>query len=473
MNRKSYSQILDQVARDRLDANTNLTPRILAQIQKGKGATMQPRMKVFATAFVVLLVFMIVLVSVPSVRAAIQRWIGYVPGMGLVNEGQIRMLEEPVSVTRDGITLTVKEMWVASDQTVIQYAVEGWTREVPHTELLDGTCNEDPILSLPDRELTLAKPQATLGWDTGYEFKSIYPAIPAAVNDVTFVMPCVVLALPGEAPENWELSLHLIPAPPNTVFPVIEISTLAESQATATGLPPTEPSINRTGEGIFLVLDRAVQMDDGYLIYMTIHYENTGLEWIDTPDPTTLHLLDSSRQAISYELDWEATTSVETTASPGQTAFAIKTAPIQIPGPLTLVLASVSANMAADASFTFDPGPNPTPGQVWELNQDLDVGHGHSLQVLRVTYDLTDGVQAYLSFEMESKTGITYAFLFDEAHPLTGTGGGGGGASTPGPFTSDLYYLEPLPQGPLTVNITGVSFLLPGSWHAEWTPPGP
>ncbi|HEX6034965.1 MAG TPA: hypothetical protein VFY83_11040 [Anaerolineales bacterium] len=94
--------------------------------------------------------------------------------------------------------------------------------------------------------------------------------------------------------------------------------------------------------------------------------------------------------------------------------------------------------------------------------------------MLKVTYDLTDGVPAYLSFEMDSKTGITYAFLYDESHPLTGAGGGsGGGSSTPEPFISDLYYLEPLPKGPLTVTITGISVHLPGHWQAEWTPPGP
>ena len=80
-----------------MTANTDLAPRILARIQKGKSRTMQPRMKVFAMAVLILLVLVIGLVSVPSVRAAIQRWIGYVPGIGLVSEGQIRVLAEPVS----------------------------------------------------------------------------------------------------------------------------------------------------------------------------------------------------------------------------------------------------------------------------------------------------------------------------------------------------------------------------------------
>ncbi|HLO33601.1 MAG TPA: hypothetical protein VK249_30915 [Anaerolineales bacterium] len=468
MNRRTYSQILDHVAREHLAENTDLAPRILARIQKGKSATMQPRKKIFVTAFLILLVLVIVLANVPAVRAAIQRWIGYVPGMGLVGEGQIRVLAEPVAITREGITLTVEQMWVDSDRTFIQYSVEGWPWRKLSTGSPTNRCLDPAVLRLSDRELAITRPQSSFGWVSGYQLKSIYPAIPATVNKVAFVMPCLVMALPGEAPEDWELSLRLIPAPPGTVFPVIEISTPVE--ATPTVLPQAQAGLVTTG--ISLALDRAVQMDDGYLLYATVHWENTGLDWIDFPSPETLHLLAADGQEVLYELDWEATNALQMTPQSGQTTFAIKTAPIYVSGPLTLVLDSVSASAAADASFSFDPGPDPKPEQVWGLNQDVNVGHGHSLRVLKVTYHLADETKAWLSFELESQTGITYASLFDKAHPLTGTaGGGGGGASLPGPFTSDLYYLGPLPAGPITANITGISFNLPGHWEAQWTPP--
>jgi hypothetical protein len=277
------------------------------------------------------------------------------------------------------------------------------------------------------------------------------------------------MASSGEAPESWEVSLPLVRAPADAVFPVIEISTPLEATPTLPAQAQTSAEV--AADGISLALDRAVQMDDGYLIYVTIHYENTGLSWIELPDPTTLHLLEASGQEVSYELDWEATNEAQTTSTPGQTPFAIKTAPIQTAGPLTLRLESVTASVGTEASLSFDPGPNPTPGQSWELNQEIDFGNGQRLHISKATYDLTDGVQAYLSFEMESGTGITYATLFDEAHPLTGMGGGGGGVSLPGPFISDLYYLEPLPRGLLTVKIIGISIYLPGRWETVWTPP--
>jgi hypothetical protein len=199
-------------------------------------------------------------------------------------------------------------MWAASDRTLIQYSVEGW----PWGSLImdapvDG-CLDPAVLRLPERELTITQPQASSGWATGYELKSLYPAIPPTVDEVTFAIPCLILASPGEAPENWELSLRLVPAPPEAVFPVIEISTPVEAT-------PTVPSQEKQGlvtDGVSLALDRAAQMDDGYLIYITIHYENRGLSSIDLPDPTTLHLLDASGQEVAYELDWEATKRITT-----------------------------------------------------------------------------------------------------------------------------------------------------------------
>jgi hypothetical protein len=159
-------------------------------------------------------------------------------------------------------------------------------------------------------------------------------------------------------------------------------------------------------------------------------------------------------------------------AGPGKTGIAITTAPTQSDGPLTFSLDSVCASIQAETRFTFDPGPSPQPGQVWDLNQNITLGNGYSLLVSKVKYDLTDGVQAFLGFEMLStEPGMAYVFLVDEAHLLTMTAGGGGSCYAPGPFTAELYYLEPLPQGPLTVTITGFMVNLSGHWEVVWTPP--
>ena len=476
MNKRSYSQILDHVARDGMKANTDLAPRILARIQKGKSITMQPRMKVFAAVFLVLLVLTIGLISVPGVRAAIQRWMGYVPGIGLVSEGQIRVLAEPVSVTRDGITLKVEQVLVDSTQTTVVYSIEGLS-----VDMLDANpmvnrpgCYQDATLRLPESELPTTN-QIGTSWITGYQHKASYPVIPTNINEVTLVLPCIRSAMPGKAPENWELSFRLVPAPPElTAFPVIEISPPVE--ATSTAQPPMEASTSLSPDGISLTFDRAVQMDDGYLIYVTLHWENTSFNSVDMSDITTFHMLDANGEEISYTLDHDAMNSF--TWQSGQTVFALRTASIPVAGPVTLVIDSavVTVVVPTKASFTFDPGPDPQPGQVWEINQDLDVGYGHSLHVLRATYPKPPleslPQQAGFSFEMESATGISNATLFDFGHQRAG-GGGGGPGSFSTIFSFGFSYAGVMPEGPITVNVESITINLPGPWKAAWTPPEP
>jgi hypothetical protein len=478
MNKRSYSQILDHVARDQMAANTDLAPRILARIQKGKSAKMNPRMRVFAAVAVALLVIGVVLMNVPAVRAAIQSWFGYVPGIGLVSEGQIRVQAEPVSVTRDGITLSIEQVLVDSTQTTVVYSVDGLAMEMldKQPNWNSPGCYADATLRLPDDELSPTD-QIGTGWMTGYQHKTIYPAIPTTVNEVTFIMPCIRSAIPRKAPENWELSFRLIPAPPDmTAFPVIEIPTPVQAMATSSAQPDAQsqvPAAKLSMEGISLSLDRAVQMDDGYLIYATLHWEDTGLNSLDLLDPIRLHVLDANGEEITYTFDADAKNSL--TPRRGQTVFVIRTAPIRASGPLTLVVDSVSVTVAASSpvSFSFDAGPDPKPGQVWELNRDVDLGYGHSLRVLRATYPLPPlehlPQQAGFSFEMESQTGVQNAMVFDHEHPLAGAGGGGGSFS--GVFRNGFSYAGAMPTGPITVSIESISVELQGPWKASWTPP--
>lgn len=223
-------------------------------------------------------------------------------------------------------------------------------------------CYTDATLRLPEDELSSTDLIGT-SWITGFQHKAIYPVIPSTVNEVTFMMPCIRSAIPGKAPENWELSFRLIPAPADmTAFPVIEISTPVAEMPTV--LPQTKPGTTLSTDGISLVLDRAVQMDDGYLIYATLHWENTGFSSIDPIDTSAIHMLDANGQEVASTYDMEAMSSMEW--QPGKTSFALRTAPIQVAGPLTLVLDSVVVTVAVpvDAMFTFDPGPDPQPGQV-------------------------------------------------------------------------------------------------------------
>ncbi len=472
MNRKTYSQILDAVAHDHVPENTDMAPRIKSRIQKGKGLTMRPRMKIFTAIILVLLILALVLVKVPGVAAAIQRWFGYVPGIGLVREGQIRQLDAPVVVEREGISITVEQALLDSEKTVIVYKVENLPASAFPTDLNMSVCSMPPSLRLPDGQ-ELPSGQGGGGgssWETSYEWRFSYPAISADVNTAVLFFPCLEMALADKTPANWEIPLHFVPAPPDlTAFPVIEIAT-----PTALVSNPTPQDISALNpDAISLTLDRAVQMDDGYLLYATVHWGNTAVDWLEVIDPASIHLLDAAGQDIPFDLINDDMTTASTDER--RTVFAIKTAPIEAAGPLTLILDSVSVELPVTASFIFDPGPDPRPGQIWELDQNVDVGYGYSLRVLKATYptpqmkDLPQ--QAGLSFDMDSDTGVNGAILGDPVPPVSGGGGGGGGGSIPGPFTGGFTYKGDFPAGPITVDIQSIWIRLSGRWQAQWTPP--
>ncbi len=461
MNKRDYSQILDDAARDHLSKNTDLAPKILKRIQKGKSVTMHSQRKVFAMTLLVLLALAFTTWQVPAVRAAIQRWFGYVPGAGLVSSDQLRVLADPVVLERDGVTLTVKQVWATADKTVVQYSVEGWERGSADAQPGDESCDQIGLLRFDDRNLAVTEAPTMIGWEDGYEIVAVYDAIPADVDALSLVVPCMDPTTAGE----WEAPLSLAAAPADmTVYPVIENAAPAET------VPAVRPQAGTdlSAENLTLVIDRAAEMDDGYLLFVTLNWENTGLGWVDIPDPAALRLTDADGQSVPYHVDYEATNPLVSASPAGQIAFALQTETKPAAGSLTLTLDSISAHIKTDTGFTVDPGSDPEPGQSWRLDQDIELGYGHSLWLTQVTYSLADAAHVQLKLDMRSENGVTGASLQDPARPMAGIEQGQ--SSEAGAFTTLLYYPLPLPQGPLSIAVTAFTVDLPGDWQATWVP---
>lgn len=474
MNEKRYSHILDVVAGDQVPGDLDLAPNILTRIQKKKGIPMQPRTRVITAATLAAIVLLIVLFStVPGLAEAVGRWFGYVPGVGFVREGQIRTLAGPVSLTREGVTVTVEQVVLDPERTALVYSVEGIPSAAIVTNPEEQRCAYKVSLRLPDGSPLLATPEGIQFWASGYQHRFNYSPLPSTVNSATLVIDCLFNTRAGAAPENWEIPLSFIPAPADmTAFPVIEIPTQAAPAATqppegneaaAATAPAQEPAAANPAR-IDLTLDRAVQMDDGYLIYATLHWKDTPFAMVVVADPMqALHLLDANGKEMRYELHYDEQVGVN--IDQRQTTLAIKTEPVQTPGPLTLVIDFVSTNLQTDGTFVFDPGPAPKSGQTWALDQDVEIGeytlHVHSAIMENGGYN----------FEMSSENGILNAALVDMEHPIAGGGGGGGGGNPGETFFSGFTYADGLPDGPVTITVSAIEVKLIQRLEAQWTPP--
>ncbi|HEY6012015.1 MAG TPA: hypothetical protein VIX18_11135, partial [Nitrospirota bacterium] len=112
---------LENIARRGVPEDINLMPQIAAKLErKTFMTTLRTRPLVAA------LIALLILLVMSGAAYAIGRTLGYIPGVGLVeNESGMRVLAEPVSVTREGVTLTVTQALVYPDHIQLIYEVSG------------------------------------------------------------------------------------------------------------------------------------------------------------------------------------------------------------------------------------------------------------------------------------------------------------------------------------------------------------
>ena len=121
MTDKQMKQALENLARRGIPENTNLWPELSAKLErKSPMTTLRTR------PFTAILIALFVLLALSGAAYALGRVFGYIPGVGLVeNDSGMRVLVEPVSVTRDGVALTVTQTLVYSDHVQLVYEVKG------------------------------------------------------------------------------------------------------------------------------------------------------------------------------------------------------------------------------------------------------------------------------------------------------------------------------------------------------------
>ncbi|MCX6071669.1 MAG: hypothetical protein NTU91_12580, partial [Chloroflexi bacterium] len=131
--------------------------RIASQSPASRPGTLRlTRRLSFRAAWMLLGILLVTLLAITlvigpaRVYAAVRQLFGYIPGVGIVDQsGPIRVLAEPVSQTREGITITVTSATLTSDRTHIEYRIFGVPRSAyPDREDVHG-CFESDYLLLP------------------------------------------------------------------------------------------------------------------------------------------------------------------------------------------------------------------------------------------------------------------------------------------------------------------------------------
>lgn len=168
-----------------------------------------------------LLVGALVFAIGPSkVLAQIQAVFGVVQDVGLVDTSSpFRQLAEPVSDTRDGITLAVQSVFLSADQTIITYTMSDLPAEVKRAQFGDRECMTPAHLSFADgsrMESSGSSGGLTPDGSFVHRIQFSHP-LPANVNQATLVFPCLTGTAQSKGPQNWQIALSFKPAPNDMV----------------------------------------------------------------------------------------------------------------------------------------------------------------------------------------------------------------------------------------------------------------
>jgi hypothetical protein len=315
---------------------------------------------------------------------AIGRSLGYIPGVGIIEQGtSIRVLAEPVSQTREGITLTVDQAYLTPERTILSYTVSGIPLEARPKSEAGFSCNPSaPTLRLSDGTLLESRGGEGSGEMDGYRSTSFYPPIPTTEQFVTFLLPCLHDVAPAAAPQDWELPLRFAPAPPDlTVAPVLQIAT-----PPPTSTPRLAVSLMQSDSfmGLTYHLESVQNAGRGYLIETGLRWEPGLFEDFGVGMNGPIKAQDSAGQELHLTV---IETFYHTTSAPRHSPITHSLDNKPYAAPITLTLSSIGVNLPQDnrPQFIFDPGPNPQPGQEWPINQTIEV-LGWSVEILSARY---------------------------------------------------------------------------------------
>jgi hypothetical protein len=457
---------------------------------KSRTLRFSPRLA-WGLALLALLALIVAAFSTPTLVNALRRLLGYVPGVGVVEQTTtLRVLAAPVIITRAGVALTIEQAVAQPDKTVIVYRYVLDTASLDRPAPADAgslpSFMADPALRLPDgTELkilaglhepeTLSDAERAAG-KSAVRYRMEFKPLPATVDHVTLLLPRLVPIAPGAGPEFWEIPLDFKPST-GAGLPVIEVAATDTQQPAPTALVTTPtPQVD---QDVAFVLDNVVPLPDGYIFMghtqWTLRAPVTAMWYGVHPELVTV------TDAGGQDIPWFDYVTPQHDEAPGRLSWAVQVQGKDFHWPLTITSTALWGDISLGASkdspsyFEFDPGPRAQPGQSWTLDKHFLVG-GYNTDISSVSMVADpDSAGYHYEFTMNSADGAVGVALVDLDHfDQMGGGGGGGTLPDPGPFIGTVSYADQAPPpGPIHIGIMDVSMVLRGSWQVSWAPPAP
>jgi hypothetical protein len=404
----------------------------------------------------------------PEVSATPSGSSGYISEIGLVDASTpLRVLQKPVSVAQDGITVTVVKGVADAKHVVLLYEATGFypDDDVDEAQVCQGT----PKLQLSDGTELLVTEGTGHVWESedGYSYRMVFPHLAPDEEAITLKIPCLISIQPGYWSQNWQIHLQFEMVDDPTIVPVIELPKQESPELSAPASDVVGEAESQTPDvprqpdfGIELLLDQYVELETGYILMGKIAWAYPEIKGVVYQN---IILRDSKGEAIPY-----TEISPETYPEPGEKwlpwSFQITSKQIDWPLTMTMEAGIVDVLLAEPVSFQFDPGDDPQPGQVWDLNLDFQV-EGYALEVLSVeAVQQSDNLG--FRFTIQGGDGVVTTRVMDMQKNIMG----GGGMPQEGAVMTEVLYGDKLPNEPITVSIIGLLTMSNDPWQLSWTP---
>jgi len=395
--------------------------------------------------------------------AAVQRLIGYIPGIGFVEEPlqAWSVLVEPVAAERDGVTLTVEKLLAGADVTRLYLRVDGLSQDKSLYEPAWGE-GDQPILVVPNPELNVAGESfVSTGWFSGagdylwaeYEF----PPLPAGTEQVTLHLPRIPGLAAGVAPEDWSIELHLREAALGDGL----VATTAEPRASepASGARLVIENVAATAEGTALRV-RLVSETEGRSPAVNWRAE-TGGQPVDL-EVFGLSLTDDQGQP--YPLGYE-----EILRMTGDSSSVLLAPPLDPARTYTLRLEGANFEYGFNGeqapAFRLAVPDGAALGDTWALDQTYEVA-GFSFHLIEAALrpGYSEGVILALTMEpVEGITGIGLNCVDLDVCSASGFTLSGAGE----PLQTEIFFDE-VPAGTLLLHAQTIHETAAGPWAVEF-----
>lgn len=378
---EKIKEAMNDIKPDPLFKNNLWQQIVLNHAEKSRRKPVNKKLQaVLITLLVVFIVgIAVTLIGPRNIALAFSKLQGYVPGIGFVqSEEQVLYLEQPISIEKNGIILTIDQVWADENNVVVNYKFTG-LQDHPTCSYIRN------ILLLPNGKELLPTAGGSIAATKGAQKQIYFSPLPQGISTFTLVVENENASSSGcNASEEWQIDLALKPLPADETLQQVLQGDQLQVTVQNSGKTEEEPAHDKSyldPSNVTFGIDKVAVLDESYVVAGHFDFSNPDPKnsWITMKiEYQDIHVTDSLGKRIPIE--------ESDNDSPENNGFVFKFDKDNYENPISIEFQSaiISVHLLNGDSFSFEAGQHPEVGQTWQIDQKINLIE-HELNVDSVT----------------------------------------------------------------------------------------